>query len=56
VKREGSTDSSDHTVGTRTVEFAGGREGIGERSRYGIDGSSAGRTEPRGRFQLLSAT
>ena len=48
VKRKGSTDSSDHTVGARAEELAAGREGIGERSCYRIDGSSAGRTEPRG--------
>jgi hypothetical protein len=56
VKGERSANSSDHAVATRTEELGGGCEGIGERSRYRIDGSSAGRTETGGRFQLFTAT
>ena len=55
MKREACADSGDHAVGARAREFAGEMERIGERSGYGIDAGSAGRTETGGWFQLLSA-
>ena len=56
VKGEGCADSGNHPVGTRAREFSGEMERIGERSSYGIDACSAGRTETGGWFQRLSAT